>query len=244
MLNDNGLISIIVPVFNVEKYLRRCINSIIKQTYKNLEIIIIDDGSTDGSPVICDDFREKDSRIKVIHQSNGGLSKARNKGIELASGDFIAFVDADDYIAPTMYEELKNNMDEFNSDISICQYYKCFRFFKQTAKGSNNTGVYKFKKKFDNLYNDNKVISYYAWNKLYKKEMFNSISYPVGLIFEDIYIICDLFESANSISYINKPLYYYTMRRNGISRTYTVNHYNEINAIDKNIKFYKKKSLF
>ena len=119
-MNNDILISVIVPIYNVEQFLSKCIQSIINQSYSRLEIILVDDGSTDDSPQICDEFKEKDKRIKVIHKKNGGLSDARNVGIEVASGEYIGFVDSDDYIDELMYEKLLNACIRNNSYISIC----------------------------------------------------------------------------------------------------------------------------
>ena len=118
----NDLISIIVPVYKAEKYLRRCVDSILAQTYQNIEVLLIDDGSPDNSGEICDEYAEKDSRVRVFHKPNGGVSSARNLGLKEAKGDYIGFVDADDYIDKTMYEVLLCNLIKENSDISICSY--------------------------------------------------------------------------------------------------------------------------
>lgn len=120
----NDLISIIVPVYNVEKYLNKCIDSIINQTYKNIEIILVDDGSTDNSGKICDEYLLRDSRIKVIHKNNGGLSSARNEGINISSGEYIGFVDSDDWVEPNMYEEMYKKILYSNADIVDCGYWK------------------------------------------------------------------------------------------------------------------------
>ena len=120
------LISVIVPIYKVEHYLPKCIDSIIHQTYQNLEIILVDDGSPDNCPEICDEYAKRDKRIKVVHQENGGLSAARNSGVEMANGEFLCFVDSDDYIHPKMYEILYKNLKKFKADISICDYNVVF----------------------------------------------------------------------------------------------------------------------
>ena len=160
-MKEEKLISVIIPVYNVEKYLRRCIDSVINQTYKNLEIIIVDDGSTDNSSNICDEYTNKDSRVKVVHKENGGLSSARNVGIELAKGDLIAFVDSDDYIELEMYEKLKENMDKYDSDIAICQYYNSFKYSIKRQIGVEEEKIYEGKDMFFHM-DEIKAI---AWNK-------------------------------------------------------------------------------
>ena len=120
------IVSVIVPVFNVEKYLDKCIESLIKQKLKDIEIILVDDGSTDLSGKICDEWKTKDSRIQVIHKKNGGLSDARNVGVELAKGKYIGFVDSDDYVSDDMFQILYQNIEKENADISICGMYHCY----------------------------------------------------------------------------------------------------------------------
>ena len=119
-------ISIIVPIYNVKKYIQQCVESLINQTYKNLEIILIDDGSTDGCGELCDEFGKKDQRIHVIHKQNGGLSDARNKGIDVASGDYIGFVDSDDWISHNMYEKMLSSLKSVNADIAVCGWVEEF----------------------------------------------------------------------------------------------------------------------
>lgn len=236
-VDDSELISIIVPIYNVDRYLRRCIESIINQTYKNIEIILVDDGSSDSSPEICDKYKEKDSRIIVIHKENGGLSSARNAGLEVAKGTLIGFVDSDDYIASDMYEKLKANMDKYSSDISACQFCINYKYSKRVSIVCSEEKIFRGKEKFDNL----KYIKAVAWNKLYKREIFRKIKYPDGKIYEDHLIICDVLNAAKKVSFINETLYYYTMRRSSITRTFTENHLDQINAFDVDIKYYKKK---
>ena len=236
-VDDSELISIIVPIYNVDRYLRRCIESIINQTYKNIEIILVDDGSSDSSPEICDKYKEKDSRIIVIHKENGGLSSARNAGLEVAKGTLIGFVDSDDYIASDMYEKLKANMDKYSSDISACQFCFNYKHSKRVCIVSSKEKLFRGKEKFDNL----KYIKGVAWNKLYKREIFKKIKYPDGKIYEDHLIICDVLNKAKKVSFLNETLYYYTTRKSSITKTFTKNHSDLISAIEVDIKFYKKK---
>ena len=164
----NDLISIIIPVYKVEKYLEKCIESVLKQTYTNLQIILVDDGSPDNCGKICDEYAKKDSRIEVIHKINGGLSDARNVGINRANGRYIGFVDSDDYIKEDMYEKLINLIKEYNADVSICNLYDVFDG-KEYVRNKDN-GIHEYSR-IDILKEIllDKNIQSYAWNKLYKK---------------------------------------------------------------------------
>ena len=162
------MISIIVPVYNVDKYIERCIQSIINQTYKNLEIILIDDGSTDKSGAICDKYSKIDNRINVIHKKNGGLSEARNVGLDIARGDYIGFVDSDDYIHPQMYELLYKNLIGTSADISIIKH---IRKEEELGLGDiNSKKVYSNLEAIENILKKDSGIFIASCNKLYKKE--------------------------------------------------------------------------
>ena len=214
----NDLISIIVPVYNVEKYLQKCIQSIINQTYKNIEIILVDDGSKDNSGKICDEFKQIDNRIKVIHKENGGLSDARNAGLKIAKGEYIGFVDSDDYIAQDMFETLYKLAKENNADISIVSFYEIYngkvigvRDFKSLEEMDKIEAM-------KELLIDSKIQSY-AWNKLFKKELFENIEFPTNKNFEDIATTLLLFEKANKVMLLEDPKYYYVRRDNSIIGT-------------------------
>ena len=211
----NDLISIIVPVYNVEKYIEKCINSIINQTYKNIEIILVDDGSKDRSGEICDELKLKDNRIKIIHKQNGGLSDARNAGMKIANGNYIGFVDSDDYIKEDMFETLYELCKKYNSDISIVSYYEIYH--------NKVIGVRDSKK----LYELNKIdamkeilidraIQSYAWNKLFRRELFEQIEFPTNKNFEDIATTLLLFEKADKVVLLEDPKYYYVRRDDSI----------------------------
>ena len=189
-------ISIIVPVYNVEKYLDRCINSILKQTYQNLEIILVDDGSNDNSGNMCDKYAQKDSRIRVIHKENGGLSDARNKGIEIATGEYIG-------------------IDNNDADISICGYTKFSEKDNIIESKDYKEYVYTTKEAMRELIKQEKFQDY-AWNKLYKSKLFSEILYPFGRKMEDIGTTYKLFDASKKIVFCNKTLYYYFKRENSI----------------------------
>lgn len=214
---NNGLISVIVPIYNVEKYLSKCIESIINQTYKKLEIILVNDGSTDNSLEICEKYRNKDDRIKIINKSNGGLSDARNKGIEIALGDYISFVDSDDYLDYKMIEILYNDIQTYSADISIVNYMKIFEdgTKEDESLDRNDFLVMDSKSAIKNLL-DNSSFGNYAWNKLYKRELFEDVKYPFGRKMEDLGTTYKLFFKSNIIVYNPIQLYYYLQRDDSI----------------------------
>lgn len=227
----NELISIIVPVYNVQKYLPRCIDSIINQTYKNLEIIVVDDGSTDDSGKICDEYAKKDNRIRVIHKENGGLSEARNIGINQANGDLIGFIDSDDYISKDMFEILRKSLIKYQTDISICNIQNVnedgVRLSTQMDYHEEKTQVLEKKEALQLLLEDK--IKSYAWNKLYKIELFDDIRYPKGKKMEDLATTYQLFDRATRVVFNQEICYYYVYRKNSI-----LHHVNNSLMIDWN----------
>lgn len=212
------LISVIVPVYNVEKYLAKCVESIRKQTYSNLEIILVDDGSPDACPRMCDQFALDDARIKVIHKPNGGLSDARNAGIEAASGAYIGFVDSDDYIHPKMYMELWKSLKAEKADIAVCGVKKVFDGGEDIPDQPENTvRVYSGKEAVTNIFEASMYLqSVVAWNKLYRKELFDDVRYPVGKIHEDEFTTYELFSKSDKVVYNTGIYYYYYQRADSI----------------------------
>ena len=218
------VISVIVPVYKVEAYLPKCVESILAQTYQNVEVILIDDGSPDRCPAICDEFAHRDSRIKVVHKENGGLSSARNTGIDIAKGDYFAFVDSDDYIAPNMYEFLYSRMSEKQADISICGRYVVFESGKAVTKSNKN--VIRLVMNSEDAIRNMCTFRYFdtsCCDRLYKKTVFSSIRFPTGKLCEDWYTMYRIFDSAEIITYDSTPLYYYFQRENSISRSEKIN---------------------
>jgi exopolysaccharide biosynthesis predicted pyruvyltransferase EpsI/glycosyltransferase involved in cell wall biosynthesis len=203
-------ISVIVPVYKVEQYLRKCIDSIIAQTYKNLEIILVEDGSPDNCAQICEQYAASDPRIKVIHKRNGGLSEARNYGIEQATGDYIGFVDSDDWIEKDMYELLHAKAIQYQADIAICGYYFVNKAMHSSYTVNSDT-VFTREEALYELAKD-KIITNYAWNKLYKRELFARVRYPVGYIYEDMATTYKLFALAERIVAVKDCKYYYLSR--------------------------------
>lgn len=260
------LISIIVPVYNVEKYLNNCIKSIIGQTYKNIEIILVDDGSTDNSSKICDDYAKKDKRIKVIHQKNSGLSEARNIGIKNASGTYIGFVDSDDYIAKDMFEYLFKLVKTNHADISICNYSMVTEYTNEDKSKNIEKEKIKILDSKDALKEllSEKRIQNYAWNKLYKKSLFENLSYPAKMKMEDLGTTYKLFLKAKKIILSNQKKYFYLQRPESIlnnpdstlhinNLTLSLERYNylnslyptllenDLNMIKKILEFYRTK---
>lgn len=240
--HDNFLISVIIPVYKVEKYLSKCVESIINQTYKNLEIILVNDGSPDNCGEICDEYAKKDSRIKVIHKENGGLSDARNAGIEIASGQYIAFVDSDDYIASNMYERMYETILKDNSSMVVCGCI-CVRekgSVHQTVQRNNyKEGIYSSNEYLSLLYDDWTYVV--AWNKLYKKSLFSSIRYPKGKIHEDEFAIHKIVFECEKISCIRDELYYYLQRDNSITGKINIKSLDCVEAYIQRYNFLKEK---
>lgn len=210
-MKKKPLISIIVPCYNVEPYLKECLDSLINQTYKNIEIIIINDGSTDKTKEIIDTYSRKHDIIHVIHQDNAGLSEARNVGIKESSGQFIALVDSDDSVSLKFIEKLYVNIETDGSDICVCG------FNNNVPNKKCITG----QQALMHLLMEQENIDILAWNKLYKKELFteHNISYPKGKIHEDNLTTYKLYSKAKKISYINESLYNYRIREGSIMKT-------------------------
>ena len=213
----DGLISVIVPIYNVENYLVRCIDSIINQTYSNLEIILVDDGSPDNCHIICDEYAKKDSRIKVIHKKNGGLSDARNAGLEIATGKYISFIDSDDYIYKDMYTDLIGLIKAHDADISNCSVYKFYENdkFNLDYDKEFNIKIYSNEDALRSLIMEEEI-KQTVWNKIYKRKIIDDIKFEVGKIQEDEYWTYKVIGNAKKVVHIDKPMYYYLQRENSI----------------------------
>lgn len=209
-MNEQELISVIVPVYKVEPYLRACIDSVLAQTYQNLEVILVDDGSPDNSGAICDEYAARDCRVRVIHQENGGLCVARNAGLDAAKGAYIAFVDSDDYIEPNMYQILYERLQETGADAAQCGYV---RYEKNgtvwNVFGSGKNGVY------DGPQFVEKMLTEYSpwwtqWGKLYCVELFQNRRFNEELrTFEDILMNTQIFLSVRRVVFVKEPLYHW-----------------------------------
>ena len=212
------MISIIVPVYNVEPYLRKCLDSILAQTYRDLEILVVDDGSTDGSGAICDEYTGQDERIKVFHTENRGLSCARNLGLDEAQGEWIGFVDSDDWIEPGMYQTLLQKAEETGAEIVECGIYREFsnRTLERKRKGLSVSG----KEAVDLLLQG--IIKDYAWDKLWSRRCFEDIRFPEGRVHEDTAVAYKLLLDAERVSILSIPLYHYRERKGSLSQTYNM----------------------
>ena len=207
-------ISVVVSIYNIENYVEKAIRSICDQTYRNLEIILVDDGSTDNSGKLCDKWARVDDRIQVIHKNNGGLSSARNAGTEIATGEYIAFVDGDDWIDPEMYEEILLAMQSFDADIAICNYKEVSR--KGVADTSTDDITFFEGKETLEVFvkeDESYQIQNAAWNKLYKRSLMGDLRFPEGKLFEDIVYTTKLLAKSQRVVYLNKAYYNYIFDR-------------------------------
>ena len=213
------LVSIIIPVYNVEKYLEKCIASVVNQTYTNLEIILIDDGSPDNCPTICDAWKERDSRIKVIHQENGGLSHARNEGLKLATGEFIGFVDSDDWIEPEMYEILLSSVEETGVDIAVCNYQSEHENSQTVIQKpeSLDKKIYTAIEALELILSWKSFIRTIVWNKLFRSHLLSKILFPEGKLYEDIVWTPKIIGRSKKIVTIDLALYHYLFREESLS---------------------------
>ncbi|MBR5126516.1 MAG: glycosyltransferase [Oscillospiraceae bacterium] len=214
------LISIIVPIYKVEPYLRKCVDSILNQTYTNLEIILVDDGSPDNCGAICDEYARKDSRIRVIHKPNGGLSDARNAGMDIMTGSLVGFVDSDDWIEPQMYQRLYELMAQYDADMAFGGVADDVirDGVVQTVKTSEY-GVVPYAEGKENAMRRYFHGSWAAWDKLYRVDLFDGIRYPVGEINEDEAIVLHLLDRCRRVCYTNEVFYHYIRRVDGTSIT-------------------------
>lgn len=210
------LISVIVPIYKVEKYLCKCVDSIINQTYKNLEIILVDDGSPDNCGAICDDYAKKDSRITVVHKENGGLSDARNAGMKIATGEYVSFIDSDDYISEDFIETLYNISVNENSDIVECNLY---RFREQdiieVSESPLKNETFETEKALAMLIQENEFHQH-VWNKLYKSDIALKVPFEKGKLNEDEFWTYQIFGQAKKVSKVNKEMYFYLQRETSI----------------------------
>ena len=227
------LLSIIVPVYKVENYLPKCIDSILAQTFTDFELILVDDGSPDNCPALCDAAAEKDARVRVIHQKNGGLSAARNAGLDAARGAWIGFVDSDDYIAPEMYEVLYQAVQSTGADLALCDYAEVDEAGKPcppmhvSLSGGELTGQELLKRASG-------LMVQLAWNKLYRRAIFTQLRYPEGKLNEDLFLIPEVCLQIQKAVVVPKELYYYVQRGGSImSGNKTLRHFDAAEAAQR-----------
>ena len=213
------MISVIVPVYKTEEYLNQCVESIINQTYNDLEILLIDDGSPDRSGIICDEFEKRDSRVRVFHTENRGIAAARNLGVKEAKGDYIGFVDSDDWIEPDMYEILLGEIEEYDADVSACRIWYVY------ATGNSLAGYTD-----ESVFEKNEILpalimhklNVFVTNKLFKRETLNTVLFPEGKIYEDANVIHRILLNANRAVTTSRGLYMYRQREGSTVRERTM----------------------
>ena len=218
-------ISIIVPIYNTEKYLKKCLDSILDQTYKNIEIILVNDGSTDNSGNICNEYVKKDNRFKVIHCKNGGVAKARNIGLSKVSGDYIGFVDSDDYIEPFMFESMLKRIIKDKSNLVVCGRNQINGKNITSIKG--NDMILKSEEALKLLIEDN-IVRNHLCSILCGKEFYNDIYFEEGKIYEDVRVICKLFIKAKNISLLGECCYNYVIRTDSLSNEVNVENWMDL----------------
>ena len=242
--DGSPLISVVVPVFRVEKYLERCVRSIMAQTWCDIEIILVDDGSDDRCPQLCDGFAAADNRVRVIHKPNGGLSSARNAGIEAAAGGYLMFIDSDDCIEPEMAEKLYRALIESGADMSVCGYRCVGENGEELSVHTTDRQctprqvlceeVFRFTENYSNYWN-------YAWNKLYKRELFDTLRYPEGKTYEDVFVSADLYMRSERIVFVPDILYNYLRREDSITgRPWSLSRFDLAEARFRIAKFYSE----
>ncbi|MFR1757985.1 MAG: glycosyltransferase family 2 protein, partial [Thomasclavelia spiroformis] len=242
-------LSIIVPIYNVEKYLSRCIESILNQTFREFELILINDGSTDNCKEICEKYKKIDSRIIVVNKKNGGVSSARNFGIDISRGEYIGFVDPDDFIDSNMYEILFNIINLYQSDIVICDYYKVseYNIKKYEEIQLNNKGI--IVENINNIDAIERILTVgekfiFAWNKIYKRRLFENLRYNEGMIYEDEFLAHRILYRCNKVSIINSSLYYYVQRKGSIVNSrFSSKKFDKVYAIKDRVDFLKDKGI-
>lgn len=236
------LISVIIPVYQVGAFVAHCIESVINQTYKNLEIILIDDGSTDGSGEICDQYADNDNRIKVVHQENCGLSTARNRGIELAKGEYLSFIDSDDWVDERFIKVMYEISVEAGCDIVQCGFQNVVNDCTRGDKREGNYTVYSAREFSIATYTLLSWKCNVAWNKLYKAALFDGIRFPIGKIHEDEFTTYKLVWRANGIAVTNTGLYFYRQRPDSITgKTYSLKRLDAGEALREREVFYQEK---
>ena len=238
---DNNLISVIIPVYRVEAYLRRCVDSVLAQTYTQTEVILVDDGSPDGCPAICDAYAREDGRVRVIHQENAGLSGARNAGIEAAKGAWLSFVDSDDYLAPEFLERLYRACVDTGSEMSVCRWEYVRGERPVPERGSGKLEVCSGREMLSRLYQPDGAYFVVAWNKLYRRELFQEIRYPLGRIHEDEATTYRIYDQVKRAAYVDSSLYGYFVTPASITRGFNPKRMDWVYAVAERMDFFEKR---
>ena len=240
----NDLISIIVPVYKVEEYLSACVESVLAQTYQNFELVLVDDGSPDNCPQMCDEFAARDSRIRVIHKENGGLSSARNVGIDAAKGEYLAFLDSDDLWTPVFLERLYSALMETGADFAVCLFRRFQGEVPTELPSVAEAEVLTQREAFECLFslrNENMVV---APNKLYKRFIFDSIRYPLGQIHEDEAVIHQIIGSAKTVAWVEEEHYLYRQAPDSImTARFSLKRLDETIAKEQRIEWFETNEM-
>ena len=235
-------ISVIVPVYNVEAYLKRCVDSVLAQTYTDFELILVDDGSPDNCPAMCDEYAKKDSRIRVIHQENGGLSAARNAGIDWvfqnSNSEWFSFIDSDDCVHPKYLEVLLNAAENTNTSVAIGGYVE----FSEDMPPIETVAEPQIRNTED-FFIEKNVNAIVAWGKLYRRKCFEEIRYPVGKLHEDEFTTYKILFQEEFISFIDTPLYFYYQNPKSITNQWNPKRLDVIDALYEQISFLQEKKL-
>lgn len=236
----NQIVSVIVPIYKVEKYLSRCVDSILQQTYKHLEIILVNDGSPDNCGTIADKYEKKDNRIKVIHKENGGLSDARNYGMRYVTGEFTLFVDSDDWLDHMLIEELVKASNKYKADIIQSAFYYAYDdyllFDSRVYKNEKIPEIFDNKTLMYQLVKNEKVKNF-AWGKLYKTNLIKDIPFLKGVLFEDVFWAHLVMQRVSTYVSLNKPMYFYYQREDSIVANYTPRNLDIIKGLKERHKF-------
>lgn len=246
-MGEDALISVIVPVYNTKEYLRLCIESILNQSYSNFEVILVDDGSTDGSDAICNEFLKKDKRVVYLRKENGGLSSARNFGVKHSNGKYISFVDSDDFISKDYLKYLYMALIETNSDVSFCNFEKFYNDLPVQKETAYNFAIKEKIELMEKLTHTgancdctNIVV---AWNKLIRKDLAEKITFPLGKWHEDEFYINSVLENADKFVYVDSNLYFYRQRNDSIvgsDNKCDIRHLDLIDAFEERICLFEK----
>ena len=234
------LISVIVPIYNVEKYLNKCVDSIISQTYKNLEIILVDDGSSDNCPKICDKYADSDSRIKVVHKKNGGLSDARNAGLKIATGEYIFFIDSDDWIKPQTLLCMMETAQKYSADIVECNVMYYYDNKNEEKYNDDQFAVYDNNASIMSAYIKDYNIKTVVWNKLYKRTIINDTCFEFGKYHEDEFFTYQILAKTNKLVHLDEYFYCYYQREGSImGSSFSLKHLDSLEAALRRSEFIK-----
>lgn len=240
----NPLISVIIPVYKVEAYLAACVESVLAQTWQNFEIILVDDGSPDNCPKMCDEFAARDSRIRVIHKENGGVSTARNVGVHAAKGTYLAFLDSDDLWSPFFLERMYHALADTTADIAVCDFRRFWGADTVFPTGSGRLVLMDQQETFDCLFNHRNEALVVPWGKLYRKEAFSGITYPEGRVHEDEAVIHELIGNVQKVVWLEEVHYLYRFAPNSITTSrFSLKRFDAVWAKEQRIAWFENRGM-